>query len=1101
MQRIRINKNSGGSLSSGGLSLFSVAIVAFLLILLTPSSLLAQEDEMPFDEIMVFVSVPRVGGADVSALIKEETIYLSVTELFSSLKIKNSYTPGFDTVSGFFINEQASYLIDRVKNTVTYRGKSFTIKDGDMVRTETGLYLKSDYFGEIFELPCTFNVRSLTVVINTKLELPYIREMRIEQMRQNLRQLKGEIKADTSYKSDHPFFSLGMADWSLTSSQQKGIKPNTRGSLNLGTVIVGGEANFNMNFDDSRKFSFKDQYYQWRYVNNNIKTVRQILAGKFATESYTSLNAPLIGGRITNTPTTYRGTYGSYKLSDFTEPGWTVELYVNNVLIDYKKADASGFFSFDVPLIYGNTNVKLQFYGPWGEERSKEQNITIPFNFMPKGVFEYNIAGGYVDDTLKTRFGRVDFDYGVNRSLTFGGGVEYSSKLVGDKRVMPFVNTSLRLASSLIFSGEYVYGVKAGGIMNLQLPSELQMELTYVKYDKNQTALNTSYTEERKAALLFPLRTKKLTLFTKMALNQYLLPQSKYTSAELMFSGSMYGVNANIATNALFTKNTDPVINTLFSLSVRLPGNTILSPQAQYDFSNSELVSAKAMLEKRILRSGYITMSYERNFRSNYTNIEGGIRFDLNFAQVNMSARRSGGRTQFTQSASGSLIADTKTGYIGANRRLSVGKGGISLYPFLDLNGNGEHDKGEPKIAGLNVNVNGGRVEYNEKDTILRVFDLEPYTDYLLNLDAGGFENISWRLKSKSLSVSVDPNRFKLIKLPISILGEAAGTLYMGIGSSLKGQGRILVNFYNKQTGKKISSTMTESDGFFSYMGLSSGDYIVAVDSSQMRKLDMTATPAQLEISVKNTTEGDYIEGLEFVIRSNSEGSEATADKAATSNTITTSNTISTSKNIPSPALTTATKPAAGKDKVTTGSSGKDSSVNGMVYRVQLIALRKPLNTRQIFGESLRSIPDLEIFEIFSDDGFIRYCTQPFAKLKDALALQRKLKENGWKDSFVAIYSSNERGYNNINNTIKEVSKKLFAIQLLAVPKPVEIDTYFAKILSRFPEMKISEIKGDDGLYRYKTIPYTAFGRARDVVNVIKTLGWRDSFIFEISPE
>jgi hypothetical protein len=64
---------------------------------------------------------------------------------------------------------------------------------------------------------------------------------------------------------------------------------------------------------------------------------------------------------------------GEYPISDYTEPGWTVELYVNNVIVDYQTADASGFYSFDVPLVYGTSEVMLKFYGPYGEERVEEQ--------------------------------------------------------------------------------------------------------------------------------------------------------------------------------------------------------------------------------------------------------------------------------------------------------------------------------------------------------------------------------------------------------------------------------------------------------------------------------------------------------------------------------------------------------------------------------------------------------------------------------------------------------------------------------------------------------------------------------------------------------
>lgn len=115
---------------------------------------ISAQDEPEYDEITVFFSVPRIGGADLPAVIRDEVLYLSVTDVFSFLKIKTTYTSGFDSISsGFFINQQASYLIDRRKNCIEYQQRVFNLKPGDIVRTETNLYLfKSSYFGEIFGL-------------------------------------------------------------------------------------------------------------------------------------------------------------------------------------------------------------------------------------------------------------------------------------------------------------------------------------------------------------------------------------------------------------------------------------------------------------------------------------------------------------------------------------------------------------------------------------------------------------------------------------------------------------------------------------------------------------------------------------------------------------------------------------------------------------------------------------------------------------------------------------------------------------------------------------------------------------------------------------
>jgi len=83
-------------------------------------------------------------------------------------------------------------------------------------------------------------------------------------------------------------------------------------------------------------------------------------------------------------------------LSDYTEPDWTVGLYINNVLADFIRTDASGFFSFYVPLIYGSNAVELLYFGPFGEEKISQRNFNIPFNFLLPNEFEYSVSSGVV---------------------------------------------------------------------------------------------------------------------------------------------------------------------------------------------------------------------------------------------------------------------------------------------------------------------------------------------------------------------------------------------------------------------------------------------------------------------------------------------------------------------------------------------------------------------------------------------------------------------------------------------------------------------------------------------------------------------------------
>ncbi|MDP3642940.1 MAG: hypothetical protein Q8S54_07075 [Bacteroidota bacterium] len=686
-------------------------------------------------------------------------------------------------------------------------------------------------------------------------------------MRQNVTKLqsKNVVVIDTIIGRKYHLFNGGVMDWAVSSNQAAGEKINNRFSLGLGSELLFGEAKVAFNYYDQTKFDKRQLYYNWRWIDNDNTFIKQAQVGKIGAQSIAFLRGPLVGASFNNSPNTVRKATGTYIISENTEPNWTVELYINDALVDYTEADASGFFTFEVPLVYGSTGVKLQFYGPWGEEHSKEQNISIPFNFLPVGDFEYKVSAGMVEDSHHNRFSRANFRYGVFRRFTVGGGVEYlSSKTSGN--IMPFVSASLRLASGLLISGEYTYGVRSKGILSYRLPSNVQFELNYTKYEKGQKAISYNYLEERKVTVSAPIRGSNFAAFSRLTLNQIIMPATKYTTAELLLSGAISGVNTNLTTYSLFSDHAQLYIYSILSLSFKLPRAFILTPQTQFEYNHAEFISIKCGLEKRLFKNGFMKLSYEQNFRNNFSNIEMGLRYDFSFAQVGFSVMRSNNTTNLMQSANGSMIVDAKTNYIGANRLSSVGKGGIMLLPYLDLNCNGRYEPGEPKAYGLSLHINGGRVELNDKDTTIRVFDLEPYTNYLVTLNGTGFDNIAWQMQKKTISVAVDPNLFKLIEVPIAVVGEAAGTVYLDGSGGQKGQGRIIVNFYRSDS-SLAARTLTEADGYFSYLGLAPGEYEARIDTAQLNKLHMTASPSSLHFTISAGFDGDVADGLDFVLR------------------------------------------------------------------------------------------------------------------------------------------------------------------------------------------------------------------------------------------
>ncbi|MCC8358638.1 hypothetical protein LA313_01910 [Salinimicrobium sp. ASW11-47] len=809
------------------------------------------------------MNISRLGTYEIPIAIKGEDAYLPVEVLFDLLKIKHETNN--EILSGFIIHPDSSYTINWQRPEIVYKGKTFSLSKNDILVTPSERYLHSDLFGEIFDLNTNFSFRSLSVELETDKELPVIKEMRLQMMRENLDRVKGVVVPDTLIPARYPFFKPGTLDWGVVTTQQTDFENDNRLMLGLGTMFLGGETNLMLNYSSRLPFSSRNQFYQWRYVNNDNKYLTQVTAGRIFSRATSSLFAPVSGVQITNSPLQNRRSFGTYLLNDYTEPRWTVELYVNNVLVAFTEADASGFYSFEVPLMYGNTAVSLRFYGPWGEERIEDRVINIPYNFVPKNELEYTLSAGIVENEDWNRFSRVNLNYGLNNAITIGGGVEYLSEVTSGE-VMPFVNSSMRIASGLLFSGEYMYGVKGEALLSYRSPRNIQVDLNYINYNEDQTAINFNYLEERKVSLSTPVRTRYFSMFSRFSVNQIIMPTTEFTTAQLLLSGALFGISTNFTTYGLYNDRMDePTLYSSLSQTYRLPYKFLFSPQIQYDFSRERFNNLILEVERPVFRQGFLNLAYENNFLRDAHIFEVGLRYAFNFAQTSATSRIGNRNSSFVQSARGSLMLDDNTGYVMASNRTAMSRAAITVIPFLDLNHNGVKDPMEPGVPGLELKNRSGRVTYNEDETILRITELQPYIDLLLELDPVSLDNIAWKIPNSKILVKTQPNHFKEIFVPVEVLGEVGGMVYFNHGNKISGQGRILINILD-QKGQKAAELLSEGDGYFSYLGLAPGKYTAEIDPEQLQKLGYKAMPEAVEFEIKVDQYGDIVDTLEFVL-------------------------------------------------------------------------------------------------------------------------------------------------------------------------------------------------------------------------------------------
>jgi hypothetical protein len=742
--------------------------------------------------------------------------------------------------------------------------------------------------------------------------------------------------------------------------------------------------------------------------------------GTISTQTISFLNAPVIGAVIRNSPTTIRKARGNYTINEVTEPNWIVELYINNVMVDYTKADASGAFTFKVPVVYGYNTLKLKFYGPMGEERTEERTMNVPYTVMPAKEFEYGLSVGIVQDCSSSRFGKAELNYGVNRILTVGGGLEYLSS-IPNGAFIPYATATLQPFSKLTLNGEYAYGVRTRGVLDYYFGKDALVEIDYTKYKEGQLATRFNALEERKVKLSIPFRFKKVTLFAKVDFTQLVYKAFNYNLANIMFSAYYKQFSANSSTQVNWIDQRIPYLATDIALSYRLKNGFTIRPSAQYNATDNQFNIYRVAVEKNI-RRGNVSVSYERNILSNDNLVSVNFTYDLRFARTSISASHSKGNVNITESAQGSLAFGSGNNYVRASNNSSVSKGGISLYPFLDLNRNGIFDPGEPMVKLNTVKIFGGNVIFSEKDSIVRISDLNPFTNYILEFMDNDLENIAWRFKNKRYQVLVDPNQFKRIDIPVISVGEMSGMVFSDIDNNMKGIGRILVKIYKKNDTKVVAEILSESDGYIYYLGLAPGEYVVRIDSVQLRNLVCTADPQQKYFKIKSMAEGDIVAGLDFVLRPVKDEARDTQDIASIPGI-----EVPAEDEVKSfPSDTDVTKerkeiiipliqndllaePARQIEEVSVVKDTTAYIPGEILYKVQLLALRSPIRVMGYFVRLLNDVPGLTIDEYEGEDGMYHYSTGSFRTISQAVDFLNIIKQSGWNECFIAIYKGGKR--------------------------------------------------------------------------------------------
>ena len=1039
---------------------------------------------LSIDEIPVEIFIKGYGKIEADVLITDRNrVYIDVNDLFNKLGILCIRTD--DKFTGFIENEKRQYTIDFTEKQITVDENIIRSPNG-FTKESAAIFVESTVLNEAFGFNMIFNYRSLSIVMDANFELPLVIKARLDKIRQNVSSLQSqnEVKSDTIIGRNYHLINGLAVDWAVNLSQIAGQKSFNNYALGLGTELLYGEAKVGFAYYDQVKFDRRQLYYNWRWVDNDSKYIKQAQAGKIPSQSISFLGAPLVGAAFTNSPNTIRKAKGSYIIRDYTEPNWTVELYLNDVLVNYTASDASGLYVFEVPIIYGYTTLKLKFYGLLGEERVEERTMNTPYTFMPKNVIEYNVTAGVLEDDRGSQFSRGEFNYGVTKSLTVGGGVEYLSTLV-DHPAIPFANVAFQPFNKMVLKMKYANGVSYGGLLNYYFGQSTFLEVDYINYVEGQKATLNITNEELKVQLTLPFKASKFSGSTQFNFMQYGYDTFNFNQFNAVFSGRYRNYSSNVSLSSNWITDKDPFISTTVVFSHRLRNGLTIRPSFQYNVSDANMIRFRADLEKRLAKMSF-SASYERNVQFSTDNLFFNFKYDLPYARSNLSATYANKNLNLAQGVQGTLTFGGDNGYVNKGNNSALGKGGILIYPFLDLNQNGRRDTGEKIVLLSKVKVSGGKAVISEKDSIVRISDLNAFVKYNIGFSDAELENISWKFSNHSYQVLVDPNQYKKVEVPIVVMGELDGTVFLNTGKQSKGLGRISVQIYNS-VGKKVAEVLSESDGYFNYLGLKPGKYTVRADAKQLDNLEYISSPSLHEVSIEVSEDGSVVEGLNFYISARPSSEKVTSAVAKNNSKATTENLLDS-------------KIAEPFEQI--------ASVEKVFYTIK-VGVYKDHNLPKKL-ENLGSI-----FYDDLPDGTVQYFYGVFDSKERAIIAKNILAFRGVLSTVIVEYQNGKSvsnavsidrkadiGTNNVTTEVTKVSTKknisferifdnkedFFSVQIGAFKNYVP-----SSRLDDFQPVYYELIEGD--LIRYTSGKFKTFNEAKKMKFKITSKGIQDAFI------
>ncbi|MBI5646348.1 MAG: hypothetical protein HY962_05400 [Ignavibacteriae bacterium] len=788
--------------------------------------------------------------------------------------MKTRYDAVRKSVTGTFSIEGVPFEVDFQTHRAQFGDRLRLLDSAGSITEDLEVYVLPSIFEAAFDISIVTSLRDLTANVTSEHVLPVLAEFertaslptRMKQISYNHAPLIGDLQRPLLYGGVVGYdATLGVAGSSSTVNY----------SVRSGLRLLGGdvEAGYAGMYSSDQKTVTGIPHARWRFALPDNPWLTRISAGQLTADGVEARQ--IEGIEIGNQQWTPRLHFQDVSFRARGNPGWKVELYDGYSLVEHLRVGEDGVIQTTIPLQYGGTYITTKEYGPLGEFETHQYSIQAPVSLLPPGTVEYSLSAGRQILTHNPS-ASARFSLGLASWVGLTGGFDYLHD-GGRNQKRPFSGIVLRPLPTTTLEGTYAGDAYWLCRAAMTFGSMARLEMEHINYTGVQSSSWASLLSRSAFTCSLP------SVSVLPALNAHIVFDRSSSQRGVLridagtfvsFGGFtchlQYGAYSAIAINTTPNWIQSATFNTSMSvpgsegLLGSLIGGITITSSLQINAASRGISRVVTGIQKRMFGETTLQCSHVFDRNQNAGVFQLGIQWNLGAVRGSSQATLQGESRFYSQSVAGSIAVDPSTPFFRFSRMDWIGNGGVLFHPFIDENGNSSFDEGERDIKGIRFSfgrISGMREGENEE----RYINVLPYARTDVEVDRESMKNPLCIPALHKFSFIAEPNMYARLDIPFFITGMLEGRVAEE-DAGARGIGGLRIRAVSQSRSHSYEA-LTFSDGSFSFVGVVPGEYLLAIDSTQLDILRADANPTRVSITVRSTRDGDFIDGITFSVR------------------------------------------------------------------------------------------------------------------------------------------------------------------------------------------------------------------------------------------